>query len=165
MGMTQSTFAEILTKTINNFKTKNDESNQNSTLHSYEPPANPLFLHDLVSLKQRTNPSYVSRSYKTHSRPNKTFDVSSMNAKQKEKPSEVTACTAATPHPLTEPQKQIVKKWSELGECLKDNFAKDELKKAFRRLAIATHPDHGGKTDLFIEIKKDYEILHKVFDI
>lgn len=41
-------------------------------------------------------------------------------------------------------------------------FTEAELKKAFRHCAIALHPDQGGSTELFMELKEHYEILKSV---
>lgn len=40
-----------------------------------------------------------------------------------------------------------------------EGFTGSELKKAFRQAAIAVHPDHGGSTPLFLELKEHYEVL------
>lgn len=39
------------------------------------------------------------------------------------------------------------------------NASKDEIKQAFRKLAIENHPDKGGSTEKFQEIQEAYEIL------
>ena len=42
---------------------------------------------------------------------------------------------------------------------LNDNYSEMELKKAFRQAALILHPDKGGSTQLFWELKGHYEIL------
>lgn len=43
---------------------------------------------------------------------------------------------------------------------IKPGASKDEIKKAFRRLAVIHHPDkHGGDAKKFIEIKNAYDAL------
>src|SRR3990167_2364315 len=39
------------------------------------------------------------------------------------------------------------------------NASKDEIKKAFRKLAHKHHPDKGGKENDFKEINEDYQVL------
>ena len=38
----------------------------------------------------------------------------------------------------------------------------NELKKAYRKLAIENHPDHGGDTDTMAEINAEYEKLYAI---
>lgn len=42
---------------------------------------------------------------------------------------------------------------------LSEGFTASELKKAFRQAAIILHPDHGGDTQQFMELKSHYENL------
>lgn len=42
---------------------------------------------------------------------------------------------------------------------LKSGTDKQELKQAFRKHALASHPDKGGNETLFIEIKEAYDFL------
>ena len=37
--------------------------------------------------------------------------------------------------------------------------SQDEIKKAFRKLALKMHPDRGGDTEKFQELNKAYEVL------
>lgn len=63
------------------------------------------------------------------------------------------------PHVFTETQRfsyEFLKSWS---QELSEGFTANELKKAFRLAAIAVHPDHGGSTQLFLELKQHYATL------
>lgn len=37
----------------------------------------------------------------------------------------------------------------------------DEIRRAFRARALATHPDHGGSTPAFLEIHTAYDVLRR----
>ena len=63
-----------------------------------------------------------------------------------------------------EPQEIENKKLYEvLG--LSQSATQDEIKRAFRKLAIQHHPDKGGDQELFKEINAAYEILSNEFSI
>jgi len=42
---------------------------------------------------------------------------------------------------------------------LEQHFTRDQLKSAYRKLALLHHPDKGGDTKEFIKIKDAYELL------
>lgn len=42
---------------------------------------------------------------------------------------------------------------------IKDNFNLHELKSAYRLSVLKTHPDQGGNSETFQEVKKSYQIL------
>ncbi|MEQ1724287.1 MAG: DnaJ domain-containing protein [Pseudobdellovibrio sp.] len=42
---------------------------------------------------------------------------------------------------------------------LKDNFNRHELKSAYRLAVLKTHPDQGGNSENFQDVKKSYQIL------
>ncbi|KYG63043.1 hypothetical protein AZI87_16530 [Bdellovibrio bacteriovorus] len=45
---------------------------------------------------------------------------------------------------------------------LHEGFTANELKKAFRQAALALHPDHGGNTQQFLELKAHYQTLREL---
>lgn len=45
---------------------------------------------------------------------------------------------------------------------LPEGFTATELKNAFRQAAKVLHPDHGGSTHLFMELKGHYETLSTI---
>jgi hypothetical protein len=71
---------------------------------------------------------------------------------------------ARKPHNLSDLQRhsyEFLKKWV---HDFSDAFTESELKKAFRQAAIVLHPDQGGNTVLFIELKGHLESLRVVFN-
>lgn len=62
------------------------------------------------------------------------------------------------PHTFSEPQEAA---WSLLNRytLLTDNFGPTELKSAYRRAVLATHPDRGGSGESFQAVRKSYQIL------
>lgn len=66
------------------------------------------------------------------------------------------------PHNFTSAQSQayeFIKSWI---HDLSEGFTAAELKRAFRRAAIILHPDHGGNTQQFLELKAHYETLKTI---
>ncbi|GEM_PF-1489314 len=67
------------------------------------------------------------------------------------------------PHTLSPLQKQaftFIKSWI---HDLPEGFTENELKRAYRQAALILHPDRGGSTLNFIELKTQYENLKTVF--
>ncbi len=67
-------------------------------------------------------------------------------------------------HNLSELQRQSYDFFRKWVHGFSDAFTEPELKKAFRQAAIVLHPDQGGNTVLFIELKGHLEILKVLFD-
>ncbi|KHD87660.1 MAG: hypothetical protein OM95_13230 [Bdellovibrio sp. ArHS] len=62
-------------------------------------------------------------------------------------------------HSFTPTQKlayEFLKTWA---HDLHEGFTATELKKAFRQAALALHPDHGGNTQQFLELKAHFQTL------
>jgi hypothetical protein len=55
---------------------------------------------------------------------------------------------------------EFMKSWV---HTLENNFSETELKKAYRAAALILHPDRGGRTELFLELKTHHEVLKQIF--
>jgi hypothetical protein len=55
---------------------------------------------------------------------------------------------------------QAVSAWSVLG--LEPGATPSEVKSAFRKRALATHPDRGGRAEDFVAVQRSYEKLVKL---
>ena len=62
-------------------------------------------------------------------------------------------------HNMTEEQLLAYACLKQFAVQLSDNFNLTELKTAFRRSALKAHPDHGGTSETFQNVKKSYQIL------
>ncbi|AGH95829.1 hypothetical protein A11Q_1613 [Pseudobdellovibrio exovorus JSS] len=62
-------------------------------------------------------------------------------------------------HNLTPEQLQAYSALKAYAPSLNDNFDLHELKSAYRRSVLSTHPDRGGNSESFHLVKKSYQIL------
>lgn len=60
---------------------------------------------------------------------------------------------------LSEHEKLAYRKFFEWGAPLSPRFSREELKAAFRKLALTFHPDQGGPEEQFLELRKMFLIL------
>lgn len=67
------------------------------------------------------------------------------------------------PHTFTSQQQLSFEFLKSYCFDLSEGFTKEELKKAFRQTAMSLHPDHGGSTELFIQLKVHFRNLQSVF--
>lgn len=68
------------------------------------------------------------------------------------------------PHKLNEKQTQAMSYFISEKVFLLEDFTADELKKAYRKLALVKHPDtHSGSAQAFLELKQSHECLATVF--
>jgi hypothetical protein len=66
-------------------------------------------------------------------------------------------------HILSEAQQKSFAYFESASFALPKNFSIDDLKFAFRKLALKFHPDSGGHAAQFIELKRHFETLKKIF--
>lgn len=62
-------------------------------------------------------------------------------------------------HLLNEEQRQAFQVLIVHAHALRDSFSLHELKSAYRAAVLKTHPDHGGSSETFQDVKKSYQIL------
>ncbi len=62
-------------------------------------------------------------------------------------------------HLLNEVQQHAFHSLAFHARSLRDNFNLHELKSAYRTAVLKTHPDQGGNSETFQDVKKSYQIL------
>ncbi|MBO9667832.1 MAG: J domain-containing protein [Bdellovibrio sp.] len=67
------------------------------------------------------------------------------------------------PHALTPVQKQSFEFLKSYIHGLSEGFTESELKTAFRQAALILHPDQGGHTQHFMELRAHFAVLKEVF--
>ena len=67
------------------------------------------------------------------------------------------------PHVLNTEQRQALEHFLKWGTELSPAFRAQELKRAWRQVAMRTHPDHGGTDSAFREARSAYQTLLSVF--
>lgn len=94
---------------------------------------------------------------KVHSKANSTITSANHPTKTPPRPK-------GLPHKLNEKQTLAMTFFINENVFLLEDFTMDELKKGYRKLALAKHPDtHSGSAQAFVELKQAYECLAKVF--
>lgn len=66
-------------------------------------------------------------------------------------------------HKLSELQLSALSLLQTYCPALADNFTFQELKTAYRQSVLKTHPDQGGNSESFQEVKKSHHILLALF--
>lgn len=62
-------------------------------------------------------------------------------------------------HLFTDEQRQALQVLMAYTYALQENFNLHELKSAYRGAVLKTHPDQGGSSETFQEVKKSYQML------
>lgn len=62
-------------------------------------------------------------------------------------------------HLFSEQQLQAFEMLITYSPALRNNFNLHELKSAYRSAVLKTHPDQGGNSETFQDVKKSYQIL------
>jgi phosphoglucomutase len=63
------------------------------------------------------------------------------------------------PHSMSDEQLKAYSLIKQFVAQLPDNFDLTQLKTAYRRSVLQAHPDHGGTSETFQNVKKSYQIL------
>ena len=80
-------------------------------------------------------------------------------------PKPSTRPTRGPVHALSDRQKDAVVFFERFGERLAGDYSTDELKTAYRRLALRLHPDvTRGSAEPFLELRGHYKTLETVFE-
>ena len=66
-------------------------------------------------------------------------------------------------HALSSDQSQALSLFQGYLPDFSPGFFRHELKSAYRQLALRLHPDHGGSTQKFMQLRQAYKTLELVF--
>jgi len=64
-----------------------------------------------------------------------------------------------TAHPFTQEQAQAFETLKKWNQFFTSSFSRPELKRAYRQAVLKAHPDQGGSSESFQEVRKSYQIL------
>jgi hypothetical protein len=85
-------------------------------------------------------------------------------AKSAAEPAKLSPRPKGVAHKLNEKQTASMSYFINEKQFLLEDFTQDELKKAYRKLALLKHPDRtNGSATSFLELKKHFEVLSTVF--
>lgn len=84
-------------------------------------------------------------------------------AKSNAKPSAPPAPKPRPKHQFDERQAAAFLYFKAQTNELLEGFFEEELTRAFRKLALKYHPDHGGQAQDFISLRKNYKSLKSLF--
>ncbi len=152
---------------------------ENSVFHSRTPSApssqglEPLHLSSLFALRpSKISVNTQSKTPKAYQKSTGPLSQTAHNKKlmtdqvqkSKEIPKPIKVRTPGPKHKLTAVQQSSVSFFVSHQAVLPEDFHRDELKLAYRLLALKLHPDRQeGSAIEFIELKSHYEILKKLF--
>lgn len=95
------------------------------------------------------------RAKKVHAKANSTATATPVQPAPRPK---------GVPHKLNEKQTSAMTYFINEKMFLLEDFTADELKKAYRKLALTKHPDrNSGSPQAFLELKHSYECLSTIF--
>lgn len=116
--------------------------------------------HDPYGLAQLLGQISVQRPYAhyaTTERAQKAYPRPTQRPQAAQPPE--TRRSSRPAHNLTSEQLQAYSELKAYAPSLNDNFDLHELKSAYRRSVLSTHPDRGGNGESFHLVKKSYQIL------
>ena len=136
------TFSEILKATLNDSPLNHSETSFNSGWESTLDPFG--FTQILAELQLDTAPTAGLQA-----KLNRAYGL---------KPS-IVIVPIRPAHALTADQMTAFQNLKAWALQLNDNFDRQELKSAYRSAVLKTHPDRGGNSESFQDVKKSYQIL------
>lgn len=171
--MSASSFAEILRKQIEKSSKKAFHSTSTQAVHSATLSSAESL--DVLTLHQRlfeqdpnafslAQPKIAETPYRrfTNVRAKKVHTKANVASEEAPKP---IPRVKGVPHKLNEKQKVSMTYFINEKIFLLEDFTSDELKRAYRLLALAKHPDRqNGSAHHFIELKRHFEVLKTVFN-
>ena len=136
------TFSEILEATLNESTLHYSETSFNS---GWESTLDPLGITQILAELQLDKPSTTGLQTKL----NRAYGLKPAKAKVRIRPA----------HALNADQAKAFQDLKAWALQLNENFDCQELKSAYRSAVLKTHPDRGGSSESFQEVKKSYQIL------
>jgi hypothetical protein len=123
-------------------------------------------LEDLI-LQEPTGCSNQTSGYESHLEPHGLgWLMSEINLPhynrvivKKAYPIKVKPAAVRPPHILNASETIAFECIKQQAPQLQDNFNRHQLKSAYRLSVLKTHPDQGGNSEIFQDVKKSYQIL------
>lgn len=147
------TFADILASTTSESATSESLSDTDFS-SGWESHLDPFGLGHIIQLMtdSRIPHPYISpqKAYQSKRPAPTTFAQPSQKASSRpQRPS----------HQLNTAQRAAFNTLKTYSPYINDNYNLHELKSSYRTSVLKTHPDHGGNSESFQEVKKSYQIL------
>ena len=145
-------FSDILIDQIlEDYDLKNSNASVNTLNAGWESTLDPFGMAQILAQTQthsftkanRHNPYNVKAKIKTHTAPIKNLGPSMLRKA----------------HNMNEQQLEAYAVLKHFAAQLPENFDLTELKTAYRRSVLKAHPDQGGTSETFQNVKKSYQIL------
>ena len=136
------TFSEILEATLNDSPLYSSETSFNS---GWESTLDPFGFTQILTELQLDRPSTAGLQTKL----NRAYGL---------KPAKVIVQFRPA-HALDAEQAKAFENLKTWALQLNENFDRQELKSAYRSAVLKTHPDRGGNSESFQDVKKSYQIL------
>jgi hypothetical protein len=120
------------------------------------------------TIEESTSSSNFTSGYESHLEPHGiAWLMSEINLPQqhsrlivkKAYPIKARRVCARPPHIFSADQTRAFEFIKQHAPQLQDNFNRQELKSAYRLSVLKTHPDQGGNSEIFQDVKKSYQIL------
>ncbi|MEK6627539.1 MAG: DnaJ domain-containing protein [Bdellovibrionota bacterium] len=113
-----------------------------------ESDLEPLGFSHILHILSETHTSFTTKNT-TQARIKKAYPSRQQVKKMTKRPS----------HLLNEAQRSALMLLKSYCPHIADNFNLHELKSAYRHSVLKTHPDQGGNSETFQQVKKSYQIL------
>lgn len=146
-------FAEELEKRIRREVEKEFQARNPSSFTTSKSAITPEFPSEIDSLP--TGFSWiVGEGLRVH--------ITHQNSKQGHSAYGVKPRPPRPPHSLSEIQKSAFDFFRKMKVELEDNFSLQDLRRAWRKLALKCHPDQGGSAEMFRSAQSAYQKLQTV---